>query len=196
MIWNLDLVSPPELSETIYFDSQLGAAEFLQKPVSEAKLKNIWQHVVHKVTSWESPLTFRFDHFSENFLNWGILGRPLMLAVLPSPTLLNLSKRPSLPCSTSIPMIMIMMLMAMMMMMDPRLWVIGFLLRPHQSWSNLGDRRCQIRRRSAAPEPNPSTKPVTIPPPEKMKMLRKRLLNHMILTKSVRHFVAARTGPR
>ncbi|CAN6486390.1 unnamed protein product [Victoria cruziana] len=26
----------------------LGAAEFLQKPVSEDKLKNIWQHVVHK----------------------------------------------------------------------------------------------------------------------------------------------------
>ncbi|KAJ4959587.1 hypothetical protein NE237_026698 [Protea cynaroides] len=27
----------------------LGAAEFLQKPLSEDKLKNIWQHVVHKV---------------------------------------------------------------------------------------------------------------------------------------------------
>lgn len=26
----------------------LGAAEFLQKPISEDKLKNIWQHVVHK----------------------------------------------------------------------------------------------------------------------------------------------------
>lgn len=28
---------------------QLGAVEFLRKPISEDKLKNIWQHVVHKV---------------------------------------------------------------------------------------------------------------------------------------------------
>ena len=28
---------------------QLGAVEFLQKPLSEDKLRNIWQHVVHKV---------------------------------------------------------------------------------------------------------------------------------------------------
>ncbi|KAJ0111922.1 hypothetical protein Patl1_01185 [Pistacia atlantica] len=27
----------------------LGAVEFLRKPLSEDKLKNIWQHVVHKV---------------------------------------------------------------------------------------------------------------------------------------------------
>lgn len=28
---------------------QLGAVEFLRKPLSEDKLRNIWQHVVHKV---------------------------------------------------------------------------------------------------------------------------------------------------
>ncbi|KAK9094588.1 hypothetical protein Scep_026057 [Stephania cephalantha] len=31
----------------------LGAAEFLQKPLSKEKLKNIWQHVVHKVKTSE-----------------------------------------------------------------------------------------------------------------------------------------------
>lgn len=31
------------------FFLQLGAVEFLLKPLSDDKLKNIWQHVVHKV---------------------------------------------------------------------------------------------------------------------------------------------------
>ncbi|KAF8380669.1 hypothetical protein HHK36_028159 [Tetracentron sinense] len=32
----------------------LGAAEFLQKPLSEEKLRNIWQHVVHKISEFIS----------------------------------------------------------------------------------------------------------------------------------------------
>jgi hypothetical protein len=32
-----------------YIFVQLGAADFLQKPLSDEKLRNIWQHVVRKV---------------------------------------------------------------------------------------------------------------------------------------------------
>ncbi|CAA6669718.1 unnamed protein product [Spirodela intermedia] len=42
------MISDAECIETMMRCIALGAAEFLQKPVSEEKLKNIWQHVVHK----------------------------------------------------------------------------------------------------------------------------------------------------
>lgn len=41
---------------------QLGAVEFLRKPLSEEKLKNIWQHVVHKVFLVIHPFSKLF-HF-------------------------------------------------------------------------------------------------------------------------------------
>ena len=34
---------------SLFTDRQLGAVEFLVEPISEDKLRNIWQHVVHKV---------------------------------------------------------------------------------------------------------------------------------------------------
>lgn len=46
---------------------QLGAVEFLVKPLSEEKLRNIWQHVVHKVLT---PLGDRLYHCEEELLNF------------------------------------------------------------------------------------------------------------------------------
>ncbi|KAL9326790.1 hypothetical protein ACSQ67_007435 [Phaseolus vulgaris] len=39
------------LDSLLHFVFKLGAVEFLSKPLSEDKLKNIWQHVVHKAFS-------------------------------------------------------------------------------------------------------------------------------------------------
>ncbi|MQM03826.1 hypothetical protein Taro_036615 [Colocasia esculenta] len=45
---SLAVVSEAQCISTMMKCIALGAAEFLQKPLSEDKLKNIWQHVVHK----------------------------------------------------------------------------------------------------------------------------------------------------
>ncbi|XP_026406703.1 two-component response regulator-like APRR2 isoform X1 [Papaver somniferum] len=48
MISSTHCVSTTMKCIACFSNFQLGAAEFLQKPLSEEKLRNIWQHVVHK----------------------------------------------------------------------------------------------------------------------------------------------------
>lgn len=43
---------------------QLGAVEFLRKPLSEDKLRNLWQHVVHKVCLDSDHIPLGYDYLT------------------------------------------------------------------------------------------------------------------------------------
>lgn len=47
----------------------LGAVEFLQKPLSDDKLKNIWQHVVHKAFNSRKDVSRSLDPVKESLLS-------------------------------------------------------------------------------------------------------------------------------
>jgi len=47
----LVLMSEGGSASEVWKSIELGAAEYLEKPLSTLKLRNIWQHVVRKVSS-------------------------------------------------------------------------------------------------------------------------------------------------
>lgn len=56
----LVLMSDGASANKVWKSIELGAVEYLEKPLSQLKLRNIWQHVVRKVSYCDSSSTESF----------------------------------------------------------------------------------------------------------------------------------------